>query len=358
MDDSSCWSPWLRSRSRDPGSRRGNGPTAVSSRRSTAAGQDESSPDLFGFSADGVRLWRQDCGEALWEARFLPLPGDSALGFVPAYEARGTPRPLPVPGAVDTPRQSHDGSSRWNVIGEGTRVVEWRSDGDALKITCRDILRPEPVWSTMLPDSQAECRCRESGGVVGTRTAWLAWQCDFKPFPVIAVDLDSGVEIARRTFGGYAARFFAEPGGRRLLLWMQDYDHRGRMFLLDGTTLATLDTLVVPDGWYPRNFDGGGNRWSADGLTLANVRDCGLPKGTAGADMKLEPLALVVTWGEPVSIHLLPVAACLDAKGEVKAWYEWFSDGSWRHIVVETWTPFKNPEDERQWYERRSRIRR
>lgn len=325
-----------------------------------AVGKSEGYPELFGFSPDGQRLWQHKSEWALRGARFVPLPGDSTLGYVPASAAWGPPRPISFSQNLYFPRRPGRTVYRRDLVGEGTNVIEWRFNGGEIEVTCRDILVPKAHWSTSLSGFLVDCRVRKDGGGVGRHCAWLSWQCDFEPFPVVAIDLGTGAELGRRNFDGYGASFLPEPGGNRLALWFEDFEHRGRMEILDGVTLSPLDTLVVPNEWYPLGSNYGDRLDFSTNMTLGKIRGCQSPKSaqTPVGRPNLEPRSLVVVWGDSVTTHFLPVVACMDSSGEVWVWYEWFSDGSWRHIEVLNWRPPKSKWEEDQWTQRWDRIRR
>jgi len=323
-----------------------------------AAGMSECPPDLFGFTPDGEQIWHYKSNDDIKAARFIPLPGDSTLGYVPRRSDWGSPRPMALPHDLVFPRRPRAKGHRVNLIGEGTRVIECRFADAAVELACRDVLATDPLWTTAFPDPVTGCRLRDQGGTVGSRHAWLAWQCGYDGFPLVSVDLASGAVAARREFTGSGAFLVPEPGGDRLAMWHHDYGHHGRMLILDGATLATVDTLDVPATVYPCGFHCAPIRAADGALSLARFPDCGeLP---AEPDRRRTPPihSLVIAWGAKPAVHILPAAACVDTAGRIRVWYEWFSDGSWRHIQILTWRPPENESEEQQWEERWARMRR
>jgi len=241
-----------------------------------------------------------------------------------------------------------------NLSGTGTQVVEWDIARGEVYATLRDIIDSGPVWSRQAAAADPDCQVRESGGAVGARYAWLTWQCRFAPIPVVAIDLESGAEVARREFEGYAIRLYPEPDGDRLLAWIHDTDHQGRMLVLDSASLSVVDTLGVPHRWFPRSFRSSRDWDSADGVTVVPLTGCGLPPDEPAPEH--DPMSLVVTWDDSVSVHFLPLAACLDSRGDVRIWYEWFSDVAWRHIEILKWTPPMDAYARRRWADRWERL--
>ncbi len=306
------------------------------------AGQSEAAPAVFAYSRDGKQLWHHPPEEALLRAQLITLPGDSTLGYIPNNTGWGDPRPIALPKELDFPRRRRAGYYQNSLVGPSTHLVEWRLDNGSLEVTLRNILARDPIWSVDYQDVSPGCEMRDYGGAVGTRCAWLTWQCRFDPFPMISIDLETGAELARRTFDGYAAAAFPEPNGNRLLVWLQDFYHDGKMMVLDGVTLSVTDSLAVPYGWNPVGFKVEQQRASAGDVTLATLRGCWPSRVTPPPEDTPIPRSLVIKWDERVSTYFLPEAACFDGSANVRIWREWYSDGSWRHIEIAKWEPPRN----------------
>lgn len=325
-----------------------------------AVGRSESSPELFGFSPGGEALWYHPEEPALDDAGFLAMPGDSTIGFVPVDHRWGVPRPLSLPRDLDFPRRRAEAPQAGyplNVVGDRPAAIEWTLAGDSLGVVRRDFATPDPVWAKVLPLPGGACRLRDRGGVIGGDTAWFAWQCDFEPFTVVAVDFHSGEPTGQREFAGYEALFFPEPGGRRLLMWLQDPEHRGRFLLLDGPTLSGVDTLAATVDWIPAVY-GPRSGWESSGnLTLVSLDSCAMPGKAARQADGPNYRTLAIEWGDTIRTHFLPVAACFDAHGTARVWYEWTSEGPSRRIEILAWTPPQNEPDAQTWEARWSRLR-
>ncbi len=279
----------------------------------------------------------------LLRAQLITLPGDlDELGYIPNNTGWGDPRPIALPKELDFPRRRRAGYYQNSLVGPSTHLVEWRLDNGSLEVTLRNILARDPIWSVDYQDVSPGCEMRDYGGAVGTRCAWLTWQCRFDPFPMISIDLETGAELARRTLDGYAAAAFPEPNGNRLLVWLQDFYHDGKMMVLDGVTLSVTDSLAVPYGWNPVGFKVEQQRASAGDVSLATLRGCWPSRVTPPPEDTPIPRSLVIKWDERVSTYFLPEAACFDGSANVRIWREWYSDGSWRHIEIAKWEPPRN----------------
>jgi len=320
-----------------------------------AAGKSEAPPSLLAYSPDGTLQWRRSAEDAFEGVKLRSLPTDPHLGYIPSHAGLGSPRRLHVPPEEEFPRGVARGPWQRNLLGQGTKILEWQVDHGEVHATLRDFMQTEPLWHSTISEDVPAGGLRMAGGVIGDEFAWLTWQSKFEPFPIVTVDLTSGTETSRRVIEGYGAELFPEPQGDRLLAWIDDPQHHGRMLVLLGATLAVVDTLSVPNGWFPLGSPVGRQWRSGEGVTIVPAWNSRPSRKEPEPDFELR--TLVITWGEDVAVHVLPVAACLDGENQIRVWYEYFTDSTWRHIRILVWEPPIHESERANWNRRWSRMR-